>query len=61
MSKSDDYSVEDMSEMLDTSEFDPDVAFEDGCEVFDSTNKPSEQKISELGTSLRLDTTDELR
>ena len=50
-----------MSEMVDASEFDADAAFVDGFEIFDSTNKPREEKTLELDTSLRLNTTDELR
>ena len=38
ISKSDNYSVDGMSEMVDASEFDADAAFVDGFEIFDSTN-----------------------
>ena len=61
LSKCDDYSVNGMSEMIDTSEFDADVAFANGCEIFDSTTKPREEKTLELDTPIRLNTTDELR
>ena len=61
LSKCDEYSVDGMSAMIDASDFDADAAFVNGFEIFDSTNKPREEKTSELETSLRLDTTDELR
>ena len=61
VSKSDNYSVDGVNEMIDASEFDADTAFADGFEIFDATNKPHEEKTLELDTSLRLNTTDELR
>ena len=61
LDKNDNYSVVSVSELADTSKFDPDVAFKDGFEVFDSSKKTHEKNSPELETMLRLDATDELR